>query len=123
MALTCCPPHWSALRKEIDDRGLGHLVAQGGKEAVDRLLEGSQAPAGDLAAAAQTFDPLMGAWLRVTGAFIENAGLGCMMGEQKVCPFCDVEKQTAGLAQNWLTGVADEALDQARVLGLVPPKQ
>ena len=42
MALQCCKPHWSALRERIEGKGLGHLIARDGKEAVAMYREGAR---------------------------------------------------------------------------------
>ncbi len=51
-----CMPHWDALRKAIDDRGLGSLISERGEEVSSKLTrELSDGPSID------TFDPLMSA--------------------------------------------------------------
>lgn len=122
MGLQCCQPHWNALRGKLDERGLSHLVALDGREAVNRLVEGLEAPTEDRQADAETFDPLMGSWFRVMGAFMENEP-GAMFEAEMVCPFCRLDRQREGLAENWLNGVSDEALEASRDLNLVPKEQ
>ncbi len=50
-----CIPHWAAIRKAVDDKGLTPFVAKDGKVAVQQMAK--QIKDGDVTKA--TFDPLM----------------------------------------------------------------
>jgi hypothetical protein len=112
-----CQPHWDRLRKEIDDRGLTHLVAGDGEKATAsmvRELEGHPEPA--------DYDPLMSAhWAIMTNA-LKMGGL-YLMGQDEngkdFCPLCEADYH-GGHAQDWLTGCCDAQLEHAREMGLIP---
>lgn len=129
-----CMPHWQALRKAIDDRGLTALISKDGATATQRLkAELQEAPE------RETFDPLMSAhWGIVNNAlrFLEAAGgkgaaLNLLGGE--ICPVCECNRaheQTCtdpkcGLDKkagyDWMVDrAADDSLERARTLGLAP---
>ncbi len=111
-----CQEHWNGLRAAIEERGLTHLVARGGKEAVESLAREARGEA-----TKDDFDPLMAAHNMILGQFVEDIGLAAFDGEK--CPLCEVEKSRAGLAKNWTDGSADSALEMARELGLAPAQQ
>lgn len=71
--MNICPDHWTRLRAKIDERGLGHLVAQGGEQAAamlaDQLRREEATPV--------NFDPLITAWSSIgtnVMTTIERAG-------------------------------------------------
>lgn len=67
----------------------------------------------------ETFDPLMAAFWAINYAELNFAGLASM-GR---CPLCSVEADPDGKgmvrAQGWVDGASDDALNQAKTLGLV----
>ncbi|SLN50282.1 hypothetical protein [Oceanibacterium hippocampi] len=108
-----CMEHWGELRRAISARGLDHLVATSGEEAAEALtrqIEGEDDPRND-------FDPLMNANWAIHGQYLQDVGLGALVGQK--CPLCEVEKSRAGLATNWIEGCAEDQLQQARALDLV----
>jgi hypothetical protein len=127
-----CQCHWDALRAAVDVRGLGHLVAQSGDEALANT-------ALELKGAGETFDPLMGAHWRIANRVIENLGRTqgpdaaiSAIGDPEWCPLCAVQasfdwwedrsKNTSGDprpahaldAQGWVDATLDSALAYAR---------
>ncbi|MCB1463250.1 MAG: hypothetical protein KDJ90_12685 [Nitratireductor sp.] len=111
-----CQDHWTALRQAIDEKGLSHLVAKSGEEAVHALrqqLAGDQAPA--------HFDPLMNANWAIFAAFMEDAGPEALGFDG--CPLCVVEQHQEGLAAEWIDGASGDQLDAARQMQLVPEVQ
>ena len=112
-----CQKHWDALRQAIDARGLSHLIAKDGKTAMESMRRELEGVADD-----SDFDPLMGAWNRVNARIIEIRGLMYMMPDapHNGCPLCEPDATNPNWAENWIEGVADEALYNARLRGLVP---
>lgn len=135
-----CSAHWDALRQKIADRGLEHLVAQGGEMAVKQLSD--QLDTGDVTR--DNFDPLMSAHWAVCGNAMEalsQAGISplYLFGDmshapegRSDCPLCELNylhktsctdprcalDKEAGY--DWmLDRAADDALQLARELKLV----
>ncbi len=108
-----CKSHWDALRQAIADRGLSHLVAKSGEEAVAaiaRQVEGQSTKA--------DFDPLMNANFAIFSAFLQDAGINALRFDG--CPLCEVAKSpTPKLDEEWIKGASDDQLAAARSLGLV----
>lgn len=107
-----CRPHWDALRKAIDERGLSHLVAKSGDVATERMVrevQGGASPA--------DFDPLMSAHWAIAGQYLKDVGLE---GMGNGCPLCSVGKYDSERVMNWIDGASDDALAYARHHSLVP---
>ena len=109
-----CQNHWDALRKALDDRGIGHLGAKTGQQAMAAVvteLEGREAE--------NEFDPLMGCNWMIFSKAIEVCGMGLMGwvqdGSDK-CPICESVKLHE---QWWIDGPADAMLKEAQEKGLV----
>ena len=116
-----CEPHWSALRAAIDTRGLSQFIAKGGAEAARRMEAEIKG-----ATTGSTFEPLMSAHWRIVQVLTEIGGAEVLI--QDGCPICfGNEKHRAGCKDPGCTysydlfidKAADEALLQARHLGLV----
>lgn len=117
-----CMPHWNALRAAIDARGMGHLVAKSGAEAVEGLvleLEGRAAEA--------MFDPLMAAHNMISSHALEVGGLYLLTGDY--CPVCEFCQHAPPPPEGhryptndayMIDGPADAVLAMARQQGLVP---
>jgi hypothetical protein len=116
-----CMPHWNALRAAIEARGMGHLVAKTGAEAVEGLvleLEGRAAEA--------FFDPLMTAHSMISSHVLGFAGLYLLTGDHcPVCEFCkhappppDGHRYATNDAY-MIDGPADAVLAMAQEQGLV----
>jgi len=79
-----CQQHWGALRAAIDARGMSHLVAKDGHQAVENMvleLEGREQEA--------LFDPLMAAHNMIARKALEHGGLYMLTGDYcPVCEFC-----------------------------------
>ena len=71
-----CSDHWAALRKAVDEAGLGEYVAPSGEELVDRIrLDG--------------FDPLMGAHLALVQHIVRVTPVGAVfIWTMDGCPMC-----------------------------------
>ncbi len=113
-----CDPHWVALKKAIDDRGLGHLNSKSGEEAVARLLDQVDGPK------KQTYDPLMSAHNMITANAIHAGGLYLLTGDH--CPLCELDKHKAQMgecSEDWIKNAADGALRYCRENKLVPDVQ
>jgi hypothetical protein len=115
-----CMPHWDALRKAIDDRGLTHLVAKDGATATANMaaeLTGQKT--------AQHYDPLMDAHWMITGNALKMGGLYLMTADpdgNEYCPLCEVRKH-GGDPQEWIDGCTDSILASCQERGLTAPKQ
>lgn len=110
-----CMGHWTELRQAINDRGLSHLVSQNGQEAAKRmanLSNGSTDP--------KDFDPLLAAHMAITSYYISHTGLD-HINESDVCPVCHASENADGnnLAENWISGAADDVFAVAKSKGLV----
>jgi len=117
-----CQPHWDALRKAIDDRGLSGLVAGDGHKAhaaMVREIEGRSEP-GD-------WDPLMAANWSIHSRALECGGLYLLASDEngrQYCPLCEAEKHGgAGCAQEWIDGCSNAMLEHARENHLIPDIQ
>lgn len=118
-----CNHHWTMLRIAIDVRGLTHLVARDGAEAVKRLK--SEA---DGTATPFTYDPLMAAHNMVIARALKLGGIG-MLGTApdggEYCPVCEAMRghasyQSAQITERHYTdGPADAALAYCRESGLL----
>lgn len=109
-----CSEHWSAIRKAVDDRGMGHLGAKNGQEAMAAIvteLEGR--------AAENDFDPLMGCANSVMTMGLKVCGLSLMVTKEdgsQPCPICEAMKLYRDW---WINGPADAMLQEAKEKGLV----
>lgn len=56
--MNICQEHWDALRAKIIERGLEHLIAQGGASAAEKMKEMVEGEA----ATKENFEPLIDAW-------------------------------------------------------------
>lgn len=82
-----CQLHWDKLKAAIDERGMSHLIAQGGEQAARNLTsEIQQGPS------IQTFDPLMAAHNAIwANAMSSPVGMALMFngpGGEERCPIC-----------------------------------
>lgn len=118
-----CQPHWEQMKQAVKDRGMWHLVARDGKEAVDaavRQLEGEEN--------ASDWDPLMAMNWNFFSAALEYGGLG-VMGEDEngnqYCPLCLAKNhgEVPEMDKMWVDGCADAMLGHAREAGLVAREQ
>lgn len=117
-----CTEHWAALRKGVQDRGMWHLVAQSGKEAIDQMVDELQGE--DTKA---QHDPLMAAHWAISGKALEQGGL-YLMGRKDdgsdYCPLCEVEAHTeAGMAQKWIDGCLDAQREYCVEIGRLKDTQ
>ena len=97
-----CQPHWEALRKAIDDRGLTHLIAGSGREAARQMQAQAKGDYG-----LENFDPLMDAHNRILSHGLDVFGLSLMEGDN--CPLC-------WLGLSWINKAADESKEEAERL-------
>jgi len=111
-----CQLHWDDLRKAVNDKGMSHLVAQSGEDAMESMV--NQIKGEDTSS---DFDPLMGAWSAITSQFMQDLGMAAFDGDK--CPLCEVEKSLEGRAQNWIDGSTTVQLNHARELGLIQGEQ
>jgi hypothetical protein len=132
--MKCCDKHWAAFRAGIEARGLTHLVAKSGEEALSNvmldLLDDEEAP----------YDPLMQCNWMVMGQALKGGGL-YLMGQRAdgsdYCPVCEAMNNLSGVPPNgsppgtpgvgaewvenhWTNGVMDAVLAECRKRGLVP---
>lgn len=122
-----CSNHWTELKKAIEDRGLMPLVHKDGqslKESLERQMRDEKAVEKDPA----LFDPLIGANFAIFGNAIESGGTYLMTPDpetkQPYCPLCEMVKCVEDAKPSvWIDYAADEQLDYARELGLMPKVQ
>lgn len=109
-----CQKHWQALRKAIEDRGMGHLGAKDPQQAVVAItteLEGRGAE--------NDLDPLMGCNWMIFSKALSACGLeilGLKTDGTHYCPICEVIRQDE---EWWIQGPADAMLQAAREKGLI----
>ena len=110
-----CQTHWDAIRKALDDRGIGHLGAKTGQQAIAAIsneLEGREAE--------NDFDPLMGCNNMIFAEGLKRCGLVLMGAKEdgsEYCPICESQRQ---YGEWWINGPADAMLAEAKEKGLVP---
>lgn len=110
-----CQSHWSKLRAAMVDRGIGHLGAQSGEQAIENMTT-------ELAGGKPDYDPLMDAHWMITNRALEIGGLNLMTSKEDGsdhCPVCEALSHGAS-AENWIDGPADAVLEACRDKGLAP---
>jgi hypothetical protein len=118
-----CQPHWDALRTAVEARGLGHLIAANGRDAVARTVA-------DFAGRADVsdFDPLMSAHWMIAERATQVLGLALYCGD--LCPVCELLTVTPPpppghrYATNdayFIDGPADAVLARCQELGIATP--
>lgn len=125
-----CKPHWDALRAAVTQRGMDHLVAKSGEEAMASMV----AELGGTATK-QDWDPLMAAHWAIVTRVTERVGLAALTTPD-FCPLCAVQESyehvaatydpiPAGAvdAQHWVDSCMDAMLRHARECGLMPGVQ
>jgi len=119
-----CQPHWDRLRAAIEARGMGHLIAKSGEQAMMRVEEeliGQETK--------HTFDPLMASHNMVLERALGCLGLGILApnedGTDK-CPVCELlvlpdakGRDREGLERHYSDELADFQLEYCRKEGLV----
>lgn len=130
-----CTCHWNSLRKAVDDRGMTHLVARSGEDAVENQvaeLEGRATPA--------NWDPLMAAHWAIAGKVMDAIGHSqgpeaalAFFGSADGCPLCEVQRSydwwgrngnppppaEAKDAQAWIDSCMDAMRAHAVEIGLI----
>jgi hypothetical protein len=117
-----CKPHWDQLRSAIDARGLTALVAENNKVATERIKAQLDPNSPDNAG----FDPLMNANFAIWSNALEQGGGYLIFGDENgnpYCPLCESEKHGGYPADWYITHAADDQLQRARELKLIPPIQ
>jgi hypothetical protein len=115
-----CKQHWQDLRAAIAERGLDRFVSSNGEEAMRKVQLQLQPGESELA----KFDPLLNANFAIWNNALSAGGpymLASKPDGTSYCPLCEVESHTDIKAQEWITHAADEQLQAARNLGLLPP--
>jgi hypothetical protein len=121
-----CQPHWDKLRTAIGSRGLGHLIAANGRDALARTVAELKGTA-----ERDDYDPLMAAHWMIVSVVQERIGLALYFGD--VCPVCEGIKTNEGVVDPklgrvytpdeeesyWIDGPADAVLGYCRANGLV----
>jgi hypothetical protein len=113
-----CMPHWDELKAAITARDLFRFVSSNGQIATEKM----QAQLQPGASALEGFDPLLNANFAIWSNGLDAGGL-YMMGKtpegSDYCPLCELNAH-GGSAALWIACAADEQLERARELGLVP---
>ncbi len=109
-----CQTHWDSLRKALDDRGIGHLGAQTGRQAMAAVVTEMEGRGAE-----NDFDPLMACNNMIFAEGLKRCGLALMApnedGSEK-CPICESQRQ---YGEWWIKGPADTMLHEARQKKLV----
>lgn len=110
-----CKEHWEKLRAALATRGLDHLGAKSGEQAVADMnadLEGDE----------RAYDPLMGCNWMITSRALSIGGLYLLGTKEDGSQYCPVCEAVAGGVEekDWIDGPADAALAHCREAGLVP---
>ena len=118
-----CDTHWEEIRHEIETRGLNQFIAKSGEEALARTV--AELKDGYSKA---TFEPLMYAHNAIVANAMEIFGMEIMEDNadgSSRCPLCHVISNcNCKLGEGchfraWPKRAADDALDEAKNLGLV----
>jgi len=103
-----CHFHWDMLKNAVEDKGMWHLVAKSGQEAMERtkseIEDGSQPG---------NFDPLMRLHWMISGRALEGLGLYLLSGDY--CPMCEAGKCCAkckSLVDSWPNSAADAVKEE-----------
>lgn len=119
-----CQTHWVRLREAVEARGLAHLIASNGREAMLRTvaeLKGDD----DVS----DFDPLMTAHNMILSHAMDGFGLVLLTGDY--CPVCELLKvyppipeghRYASNESYMIDGPADAVLAMARAAGVEKPE-
>lgn len=106
--MRCCADHWAVMRKAVHDRGLSHLVAGSGHEAVARTMREIEAHEKGTPPPDTDFDPLMAMNWSFVSKVMDKLGLSVMAprtepdgmpdnideaGFNHICPLCVVRRQ------------------------------
>jgi hypothetical protein len=115
-----CTDHWTKLRAAIDERGLTKFISGDGAKLVEKMTTELSGGGGS-----ETFDPLANATWAIYSNALKMAGLYLMGRDENGNPYCPIcESKLGGFDENWwLDNAANEQLDKARNLGLLPPKE
>lgn len=117
-----CPEHWQQLKTAIEDRGLARFVSGSGEKLATKL----QAEIEQGSTSAETFDPLAAANFAIWSNALEAGGPYLLFGDEEgnpYCPVCESEKHGGYPASWWIEHAADEQLEKARAMNLLPPVQ
>jgi hypothetical protein len=121
-----CDHHWTMLKSKISEFGLDSLVPTSGEEAHAKLVSELQH-----GASRGTFDPLMAAHNAIVSNALQSTGLELMVVSEENthrCPICFLQTRHEELCtepdckftyEAWITRAVEDALAQAKELGLV----
>lgn len=116
-----CLEHWDALRKRIDDRGLGQYVARA--EQATRILNEVMSGAKDEDTDPSVFEPMLSASMAYFINVFEVVGVAMLDPDpgtgKPPCPVCVRGRRVPAEAEEWLDIAANEQLEKAKKLGLV----
>ena len=119
-----CKDHWEKVRQAIADRGMDHLGARGGEQALENIkaeLEGEETP----------FDPYMTVNMMIWNRALQMGGLYLMELREDgshYCPVCEAllhmeppeGKTKEDQERFWIDGPVNAALEEAREKGAIP---
>lgn len=125
-----CQDHWDKLKSEIASLGLESFVS-GSEGELSAKME-QQSDGEPVAASKRSFDPLMGAFVSITGNLFALCGIELMLEMQTPpnpeCPLCFLQQRHEQGCKiegclytydDWLKYAATEQLEHAKRLGLV----
>lgn len=114
-----CADHWKDLKEAIDARGLSGFIGDA-KRAHQIMVDSIESPHAEAA-----FDPLLNANFAIWSNATRLGGLYMMTQKPDGYEYCPVCEWRAHLpeAVDPIVAAADEQLEKARSLGLVPPVQ
>lgn len=120
-----CQDHWKMIRDVLKDRGMDHLGAKSGKEAMDQMINDLQAGKGSQDP--KDFDPNMSLHWHFTNEALRCGGLYLMFAKPDggdYCPVCEFVKNVEGFeAKKEIENIADQMLEYCRENGLVAKVQ
>lgn len=111
-----CQTHWDAMRKAVEDRGMGHLGAKSGAELIAATVTELEGRSQE-----NEYDPLMACHNMVTTRALEIVGLALLNPATGWnCPICMImEMSRKACEQDFINGPADAALKECREKGLL----
>jgi hypothetical protein len=110
-----CQPHWDRLREAIKARGLDHLGAKNGREAIAAVVTDLEGRGVE-----NEYDPLMACNWMIMSQGLNVCGLAVMATDEagnQPCPICMSVKM---YEDSWIYGPVGEAWKEAVAKGLVP---
>lgn len=120
--MKACQAHWDELKAALEERGLEKFIAKTGSEVATRVV-------GAGGTERDNFEPLIGAYMAITNNALRVLGLSLLAPQDdgtELCPLCAlIDPCGCGRGEEchfrkYIAHAADEQVEHARQLGLLP---